>query len=210
MQNVIIYDNVILGREVEIKDYSIIGIPPMDVDENEVKTEIGDFALIRSHSVIYGNTRIGTHFQTGHGILVRENNQIGNHVSIGSHSVIENNNQIGDDVRIHSNCFIPQNTRIERGGWIGPNVVITNALHPLCSKAKTCMKGAHIGNGAKIGANTTIAPDVKIGEMALIGAGAIITKDIPARSVVIGLNKIIKSISELNCRYGLIEKPYEE
>ena len=201
---------MILGKNVVIKDFCLIGVPPSKIDEKDVRTRIGDSSLIRSHTVIYGNTNIGKKFQTGHGVLIRENNRIGDNVSIGSHTVIEDDNDIADDVRIHSNCFIPQRTEIERGAWLGPHVVITNALHPLCSKAKTCMKGARIRSGAIIGANTTILPDITIGERAFIGSGAIITKDVPPKSVVVGFSQAIKSISDFKCRYGLIERPYED
>jgi acetyltransferase-like isoleucine patch superfamily enzyme len=197
-----------LGKNCTIDEFVILGYLPSKIDIKKASLVIGDNAIIRSHTVIYANTKIGTKFQTGHHVLIREENIIGNNVSIGSHSIVEDGNFIGDNVRIHSNVFIPQNTRIEEGAWIGPSVVITNVLHPLCPEAKTCWKGATIGKNAKIGANVTILPDVKIGEGCLIGSGSVVTKDVPPHKVIINKDVILKDVAELKCRYDLIDKPY--
>ncbi len=95
--------------------------------------------------------------------------------------------------------------------WIGPNVVLTNVLHPLCPRAKECIKGATIEPGAKIGANATLLPGITIGKNALVGAGSVVTDDIPAGVVVAGSPaRIIKSVEQLTCPYDLIKTPYQE
>ena len=204
-----LYPNVQLGEGCLIGDFSVIGEPPRGREAGELATVIGSNAVIRSHTVIYAGNRIGTHFQTGHGALIREENEIGNDVSIGSHSVIEHHIYIGDGVRIHSQVFVPEYSRLEDGCWLGPNVVVTNALHPLCPKVKECLKGATIGRGAKIGAGAILLPDVTIGEMALIGAGSVVVSDVPPGAVMVGNPaRQIKHVSELNCPYDLIDHPY--
>ena len=209
MPSYIVYPNVTLGRECFIGDYAIVGEPPRGRQPGEVPTVIGDEAQIRSHTVIYAGNRIGSHFQTGHGALIREENEIGNHVSIGSHSVIEHHVWIGHGVRIHTQVFVPEYSRLEEGCWLGPNVVLTNAPHPLCPKVKECLKGATIRRGAKIGAGAVLLPDITVGEMALIGAGAVVVSDVPDRAVMVGNPaRQIKDISELTCPYDLIEHPY--
>lgn len=190
--------NVNLGENVKIGEFVIIGIPPRGTKPRELLTIIGDGAHIRSHTVIYAGNCIGQNFQTGHHVLIRELNSIGDNVSIGTHTVIEHHVTLGDGVRIHSQAFIPEYTIVEAGAWIGPNVVCTNALYPLSSDAKTNLKGPVIRAGAKIGANVTLLPGVDIGENALIGAGAVVTKDIPPGKVAVGNPvRIIKDISNL-------------
>jgi acetyltransferase-like isoleucine patch superfamily enzyme len=206
-----IYANVRLGENVEIDDFAIIGVPPRGVEPGELDTVIGDNAHIRSHSVIYAGNHIGDDFATGHGVMIRELNQIGNRVSVGTQSVVEHHVHIGDHVRIHSQAFIPEYSTLMDGCWIGPNVVLTNALHPLCPKAKECLKGATIESGAKIGANVTLLPDITIGRDALVGAGAVVVDDVPAGVVVVGSPaRIVKSIEELTCPYDLTDTPYKE
>jgi acetyltransferase-like isoleucine patch superfamily enzyme len=193
-----IYAGVQLGEEVEIGPFALLGVPPRGKKEGELATIIGSFALIRTHTVIYAGNRIGTSFQTGHGVTIREDNQIGNNVSIGTASVVEHHVIMGNGVRIHSQAFVPEYSVLEDNCWIGPNVVITNAKYPRSPRVKETLKGAIIRQGAKIGANSTLLPGIEIGENALVGAGSVVTKNVPAGTVVVGNPAyVIKQISEL-------------
>ena len=206
MKNVKIYKNVTIGKNAEIGEFVIIGIPPRGKRDGDLKTVIGDNAIIRSHSVIYAGNVIGDNFQTGHSVNIREENKIGNNVSIGTHSIIEHHLIIEDEVRIHSNVFVPEYSTLKRKCWLGPNVVLTNALHPLCPKVKDCLKGPTISENAKIGANATLLPDITIGKGCLIGAGSVVTSDCEENSVYVGNPAMyIMKIKDIKCIYGLIE-----
>jgi len=193
-----IYENVEIGKGAVIGDFVIIGHPSRGKRPGELKTIIGKNAVIRSHSVIYAGNIVGDNFQTGHGTMIREENRIGDNVSIGTGSVVEHHVRIGDGVRIHSQAFIPEETTLEAGCWIGPNVVITNARYPLSPGVKSSLRGATVRKNAKIGANATLLPGVVIGENALVGAGTVVTRDVPAGKVVVGNPaQVIRDISEL-------------
>jgi len=206
----IIHAGVRIGSNAQLGEYVIIGAPARGREAGDTETVIGANAIIRSHTVIYAGNHIGDGFQTGHGVIIREDNEIGDDVSIGTGSVIEHHVVIESGVRIHSQAFVPEYSHLHKGCWIGPNVVLTNALHPLCPKAKECLKGPIIEAGAKIGANATILPDVTVGADALVGAGAVVVDDVPARAVVAGNPaRIIKTINDLGpCPYDLIDRPY--
>lgn len=181
----IIYPNVILGENVEIEDYCIIGAPFKGMSENEI-TVIGNNAKIRSHTVIYAGNRIGDNFVTGNKSNIRELNVIGNNVSIGTLTVIEHHVIIEDNVRIHSQAFVPEYTVLKKNCWIGPNVVFTNAKYPQSPNVKMELKGAVVMEFAKIGANSTILPGVVIGRNSLVGAGSVVTKDVLDNTIVAG------------------------
>jgi len=192
------YPNVYLADGAQIGEYVVIGVPPRGREPGELEIRIGPNAVIRSHTVIYAGNVIGAHFQTGHGVMIRELNEIGDNVSIGTHSVIEHHVQIGNGVRIHSNVFIPEYSVLEDRVWVGPCVVFTNALYPLSSDAKANLKGPHLLPGAKIGANATLLPGVVIGRNALVGAGAVVVQDVPDGKVVVGNPaRIIKDVGDL-------------
>lgn len=184
--NNIIYPNVLLGDNVVIEDYVILGHPPKGRKPGELKLIIGDNAIIRSHSVIYSGNTIGHNFQTGHHVTIREDNKIGDNVSVGTGTCIEHHTIIENDVRLHSQVFLPEFSILRKASWIGPNVVFTNAKYPKSNDVKENLFGAIVGENAKIGANVTILPDVKIGKYALIGAGSVVTHDVLDDSVVVG------------------------
>jgi acetyltransferase-like isoleucine patch superfamily enzyme len=193
-----LYENVTLGANSVIEDFCIVGAPPRGAKGGELATTIGAGATIRSHTVIYAGNVIGRNFQTGNKVNIRELNRIGNDVSIGTLSVIEHHVDIADNVRIHTQVFIPEFSVLEEGCWIGPNVVLTNAKYPLAPGVKDQLAGPVIRRGAKVGANSTILPGVTIGEDALVGAGAVVSRDVPAGAVVVGNPaRVIRHISEL-------------
>jgi acetyltransferase-like isoleucine patch superfamily enzyme len=181
-----IYPNVLFGDGSTTEDFCIVGAPPRGVAEGEMQTVIGAGAVIRSHTVIYAGNVIGRSFQTGNKVNIRESNEIGDDVSIGTLSVVEHHVKIGHGVRIHTQAFVPEFSILEDGCWIGPNVVLTNAKYPLSPGVKDNLAGPVIRRGARIGANATILPGVVIGEDAMVGAGAVVVRDVPARAVVAG------------------------
>jgi len=180
----IIYNNVELGKNVIIEDYCIIGITNKNCKGK--KTIIGANAHIRAHTIIYAGNKIGIRFQTGNKANIRECNNIGDNVSIGTLSVIEHHITIEDNVRIHSQAFIPEYSHLKQDAWIGPNVVLTNAKYPKSPNVKNELRGPVIGFNAKIGANSTLLPGVKIGDNSLIGAGSVVTKDVAAGTIYAG------------------------
>jgi acetyltransferase-like isoleucine patch superfamily enzyme len=193
-----LYPNVDLGEGAMLGDFVVIGEPPRGKAEGEAPTRLGARAVIRSHTVIYAGNIIGDDFQTGHGVLIREDNRIGSHVSVGSHSVIEHHVDIGDGVRIHSNVFIPEYSTLEADCWIGPGVIFTNARYPRSPDVKASLIGPTIRSGAKVGAGAVLLPGVVSGHNALIGAGAVVTKDVPDGAVVVGNPaRMINAVAQL-------------
>jgi acetyltransferase-like isoleucine patch superfamily enzyme len=204
-----IYPNVEIGKGTVIDSPCIIGEPPRGFRAGEKSLKIGSNGRIRAFTTIYAGSVIGENFQTGQGVSIREDNVIGNDVSIGTNSVIEFGNKIGDYSRIHSGCFM-ELTTIGKYVFIGPNVVFTDDPHPMgCPRYRECKGGALVEDYARIGANSTILPGVRIGRNSLIGAGSVVTADIPENSVAVGHPaKVIKTIDELACSAGFFEKPY--
>jgi len=193
-----IFPGVTLGTGSILEEYAILGSPPRGKKAGELETIIGRGAVIRSHTVIYAGNRIGDNFQTGNKVNIRELNEIGDNVSIGTLSVIEHHVRIGNGVRMHSQVFVPEFTVIEDDAWLGPSVVITNAKYPLSPGAKETLAGPLIKRGAKVGANATILPGVVIGVNSLVGAGSVVTKDVPDNAVVAGNPaRFIKMITTL-------------
>jgi acetyltransferase-like isoleucine patch superfamily enzyme len=151
-----------------------------------LRFSLGVGARLRSGTVLYAGSRIGTHLQTGHHVVIREECEIGDDVSVWSNTVIDYGCRIGDGVKIHANCYIAQYTEIGAGAFLAPGVTCANDLYPGQADSASVMSGPVIGAGAQLGVNVTVLPFVRIGEGCLVGAGSVVTRDVPPGTVVYG------------------------
>lgn len=158
--------------------------------------KFGTDCVLRSGSVFYHSIIVGDFFQTGHNVVVRENTNIGNHVVLGTNTVVDGNVDIGDFVKIETGCYIPTHVKIGSRVFFGPGVILTNDNVPLKQRAQYKPIGPIIEDGVTLGAGVIVMPGVTIGEGSFVAAGAIVTKDVPAYSFVIGKASEVRPIPE--------------
>jgi acetyltransferase-like isoleucine patch superfamily enzyme len=203
-----IFRNVELGADASVDETALIGVPPRGAADGELATVIGPGAVIRSHAVVYAGVTIGARFNAGHGALVREDNVLGDDVSVGTPAAPEYGNRVGDRVRIHTGCFL-ENCVIEDDVFLGPHVVFTDDPHPACPRYRDCVGGATVRRQVSIGANVTILPGVEIGSGSLVGAGSVVTSNVPEGVVAAGNPaKVVKQVADLVCWPGFFARPY--
>jgi acetyltransferase-like isoleucine patch superfamily enzyme len=166
-----------IGAGGVIDDSVILGYASGRV--GDAALAIGDGARLRSGTVVYGGSTIGRGLQTGHNVVIREEVRIGDDVSIWSNSVVDYGCVIGDRVKIHSNCYVSQFTELEDDVFLAPGVTIANDLYPGDPVSGEAMAGPLIRQGAQIGVNVTLLPYITVGRGAIVGAGAIVTRDVP-------------------------------
>ncbi|MFW2043333.1 WxcM-like domain-containing protein [Acinetobacter sp. ULE_I001] len=121
---------------------------------------------------------------------------IGENCNICAHTMIENDVQIGNNVTIKSGVYIWDGIVLEDNVFIGPCVAFTNDKSPRSKQYPDEFLQTIVENGASIGANATILPGIRIGSKALIGAGAVVTKDVPANAIVVGNPAVLKGYVE--------------
>ena len=197
--------DVVLGEDCEVDDSALLGYPTGRRIQVK-KTVIGARARIRSNAVIYTNVTIGDDLETGHNVIVREENVIGDHFNIWNNSTVDYGCRIGHRVKIHNNVYIAQFTVIEDDVFLAPGVVVANDPHPICT---LCMKGPTIKRGARVGVNATLLIVGCKSDNLIVGAGAVVTKDVPPRAVVYGNPaRVMGAVDDLECAYGKVEHPY--
>jgi len=111
--------------------------------------------------------------------------KIGRNCKIDAFVYVEEGVVIGDDCKIKPFVFIPTGVTIEDDVFVGPNVSFTNDKYPRV-KGEWKLLRTRIRKGASIGANSVILPGVTIGEEALVGAGSVVTEDVPGKAIVAG------------------------
>lgn len=182
----IIRDNVHIKKGSFIGARSVIGEYLFDFYRDRVNKKhpliIGENALIRTESIIYGDTVIGENFQCGHKVTIRENTNIGRNVRVGTLSDIQGDCVIGNYVSMHSNVHVGQKSKINDYVWIFPYVVLTNDPTPPSDD----LSGVTIESFAIVATGSVLLPGVCINEDALVGAGSIVTKDVVKETVVVG------------------------
>lgn len=150
------------------------------------KSVLGDGFYLRSGTVIYEGSTIGPGLETGHNVVIREQNRLGKDVRVWNNSTIDYGCRIGNGVKIHCNCYVSQFSVLEDGAFLAPGVMLANDLYPGFREGYLKMRGPHVGRKAQLGVNVTVLPYISIGAGALIGAGTVVTKNVPAGAVVWG------------------------
>lgn len=138
--------------------------PLSDVQSNE----IGEGTRVWQFSVILKNAKIGTE------------------CNICAHTLVENDVTIGDRVTVKSGVYIWDGTTIEDDVFIGPCVAFTNDKMPRSKVYPEQFSRIHLKQNCSIGANATLLPGITVGRHAMVGAGSVVTKDVPDYSVVVG------------------------
>lgn len=190
--NVIIKEGTIIKDNVEIQDNAIIGKQPKSspistrkVKEELLGSKINSNTIICAGAIIYGGTEIGENCFVGDLASIREKCRIDNYVIIGRNTVVEYEVVIGSYTKIQSSCYITGNTTLGNYVFIGPGVFTTNDKYMDMVKGIK-FKGPTIKDGAAIGSNSTLLPNITIGLDSIIGAGSVVTQDIPDREVWVG------------------------
>ena len=143
--------------------------------------------LIHPTAIIDGGAQIGEGTRIWHFCHVMPRAVIGMDCNIGQNVFVDNNAIIGNGVKIQNNVSVYQGVVLEDGVFVGPSAVFTNVINPRSFiERKTEFKTILVKKGATIGANATIVCGISIGEYALIGAGAVVTKNVPAYGLMMG------------------------
>ena len=133
-----------------------------------------------------GSTEIGAGTRVWQFSVIFAGARIGNNCNLCAHTLVEGDVVIGHNVTVKSGVYLWDGIRIEDNVFIGPNVTFTNDRMPRSKVYPEAFQSITVRMGASIGANATLLPGITIGCKAMVGAGAVVTKDVPDGAVVVG------------------------
>ena len=202
--NVVVYDDTVIGDGCFIQDNVVLGkVPSLSPTSTAKRGDLpglvlGAGCVISTGAVVYRGTTLGRGCILGDYAGVRERCRLGEKVVVGRSSVVENDTTIGDGTKIQTNVYITAYMTIEERCFIAPCVQTTNDnFMGRTEKRHKLMKGATIRRGARVGGGVVLCPGIEIGEEAFIAAGAVVTKDAPARKVLMGVPaRVVRDVSE--------------
>jgi len=189
----IVYPGTVLGEGVKVFEYAVVGKQPSLSPRSTAKptelppAQIGDGTVVSTGAVVFAGSQIGARVILGDQSCVRERVVIGDDVVIGRGSLVENDTTIGAMSKIQAEAYITAYSTLEEQVFIAPCVVTTNDnFMGRTERRHALRKGPTIRRGARVGGGAILLPGVEIGEEAFVGAGAVVTKDIEARMLVVG------------------------
>jgi acetyltransferase-like isoleucine patch superfamily enzyme len=188
-----VYPGTVLGAGVKVLEGAVVGKQPTLSPRSTAKreplppAELGDGTIVSTGAIVFAGARIGARVILGDQSCVRERVQVGDDVVLGRGSLIENDTSVGARTKIQAGAYITAYSELEDDVFIAPCVVTTNDnFMGRTERRHDLMKGPTIRRGARVGGGAILCPAVEIGEEAFVGAGAVVTKDVPPRMLVVG------------------------
>jgi acetyltransferase-like isoleucine patch superfamily enzyme len=188
-----VYEGTVLGEGVKVLEGAVVGKQPTLSPRSTAKREplaptvIGDGTIVSAGAIVFAGSQIGARVILGDQSCVRERVQIGDDVVLGRGSYIENDTTVGALTKIQAEAYITAYSTLEDNVFIAPCVVTTNDNYMgRTEKRLSEMRGPTIRRGARVGGGAILCPGIEIGEEAFVGAGAVVTKDVPPRTLVVG------------------------
>jgi acetyltransferase-like isoleucine patch superfamily enzyme len=189
----VVYAGTVLGDGVKVLEYAVVGKQPaLSPRSTAAAAElppatIGAGTIVSTGAVVFAGTAVGERVILGDQSCVRERVTVGDDVVIGRGALVENDTTIGAMTKIQAEAYITAYSTLEEQVFIAPCVVTTNDnFMGRTERRHALRKGPTIRRGARIGGGAVLLPGIEIGAEAFVGAGAVVTKDVEPRMLVVG------------------------
>jgi acetyltransferase-like isoleucine patch superfamily enzyme len=191
--NVVIHPGTIVGEGARLQDAAVVGKPlalgarstaPRDAPP---PADIGAGATVCAGAVVVAGARIGPGVIVGDQSHVRERAEVGEGSVVGRGSSVDNDVTIGRRVRIQTGCYITAYSTIEDDVFVAPGVTLTNDHTMARHGPGHEVRGATLRRACRVGGAVVLLPGIEVGEEAFVAAGAVVTRDVPPRGVVMGV-----------------------
>ncbi len=201
--HVVVHDGVVIGDGVQVGDHAVLGKTPALRRGSAAEGRpvdplvIGADTRIGTGAIVFAGATIGRDAIVGDQAYVRERVTIGDGSLVGRGSTVENDTTIGARVRIQTSVYVTAFCTIEDDVFVGPCAMTTNDNTMSRHDASYELRGATLRRACRVGGGVVLVPGVEIGEEAFIAAGAVVTNDVPARGVVLGVpGRVVRQVPD--------------
>jgi len=201
--HVTIHDDTVIGRGCVIEDGVVLGKRPRLARHSAARgrplpgLELGCEVTVCAGAIVFAGAVIGDRAIIGDQSFVRERTRVGIGSVIGRGSVLDNDVVVGERVRIQTSVYITAGSVLEDDVFIGPGASTTNDDTMSRHGPDHVLEGAKFRRACRIGGSAVLVPGVEIGEEAFVAAGAVVTRDVPPRAVVMGVPaRVVGEVSD--------------
>ena len=182
-----------IGDGCEIQDGAILGKPPKLARSSSAAGRpvaglvLGAGAVVCARAIVFAGASVGPGAILGDQSYVRERAAIGERTLVGRGSCVDNDVTVGARVRIQTDVYLTAFTEVEDDVFVGPGACTTNDDTMSRHGPEYALRGARLRRACRVGGGAVLCPGVEVGEEAFVAAGAVVTRDVPARAVVMGV-----------------------
>jgi acetyltransferase-like isoleucine patch superfamily enzyme len=189
--HVVVHDDTVIAERCTIEDHAVLGKPPRLASHSGARGAVGALVLgagvtVCAGAIVFAGAEVAEGAIIGDQSFVRERARIGPGTVVGRGSVVDNDVLVGARVRVQTNVYLTAYTVVEDDAFLGPCVITTNDDTMSRHAADAPRAGAVLRRACRIGAGAVLTPGVEVGEEAFVAAGALLTRDVPARMVALG------------------------
>jgi UDP-2-acetamido-3-amino-2,3-dideoxy-glucuronate N-acetyltransferase len=201
--NVVIHDGTVIGEGARIQDGAVLGKPLALGPASTAKRgdlqplEVGDGATVGANAVVLAGARLGPSAVVADRAHVRERTTVGQSSVVGSGSAIDNDVTIGARVKIQTGCYLTAFSVVEDDVFVAPSVTTTNDNFMGRHEPDFELRGAVLRRACRVGGGATLLPGIEVGEEAFVAAGSVVTRDVGARALVMGVPaKVVRQVED--------------
>jgi UDP-2-acetamido-3-amino-2,3-dideoxy-glucuronate N-acetyltransferase len=201
--NVVIHAGTVLGAGVRLGDNCVVGKPATLSARSSAPggdpgaASLGDGVTLGAGAVVLAGARIADGCVVADQAHVRERVEIGPETVVGRGASIENDVRMGTRVKLQTDAYITAWSLVEDDVFVAPGVLLTNDPTAGRRGASQELRGAVLRRACRLGGGAVLLPGVEVGQEAFVGAGAVVTKDVPPRALVMGVPaRVIREVGE--------------
>jgi UDP-2-acetamido-3-amino-2,3-dideoxy-glucuronate N-acetyltransferase len=201
--HVVVHPGTVIGDGCEVQDGAVLGKPPKLARHSTARRDAGEplvieaGAVICCRAIVLAGAWIGPEAIVGDQAFVRERAAIGERTVIGRGTAVDNDVVVGARVRIQTSVYLTAFSLVEDDVFLGPCAMTTNDDAMGRHARGTPLRGATLRRACRVGGGAVLTPGIEVGEEAFVAAGAVVTRDVPARAVVMGVPaRIVREVPD--------------